>query len=1246
MEPAMARRDEEYEDDPGARERWFLTRRFGNKQPRPGALLEGLLARRHAVARLRAESGRPGRPRDGRGGPPRPSPPDASTVNWTPLGPSVAAYSEKDVQPFLLSSGRVKALAACVSSTGVTRVYAGAANGGVWLSLDDGAAWKPLYDYEVWPTPTSGIKGDALSVGHLAVRFTVPDDPTQDQIFVGTGEPPTQYTGIGVFTSMQGGAPGTWSQEATNLGGARFYRVVLDPADPAAVYAATDVGLYERPAAAPFDTWTQVTGGSGSSAFPAGPCTDFVIAGSLQYLAFPQHVGSGGHPAKVFRRDATGTWSLLTGIPTGSYRRISLAASPNDPTALHALCFNEAGAPQVELYRLDGTAFQVVSWAAPTLSSNGVSGQIHNLVIAVDPSDVVFIAGQSDKQNAGATAAGTDLAFYRGTVDKDPTAGTWSFNGTYLGDNVHSDAHALTFITVNGALHAWLANDGGVYRSTDPATNGSYVTRNNGLATFETTFLGQRSDTDATLFVGSQDTGTLRLRGEAASLIGPMGDGGGVAVDPNEGRNVMQHQGAKVQVSPDGALLPRGSWIPPISFIVSNLSTSAESDLVPTYLPIKTSPQGLVSSTGGPLTLAIFGTTRLWITNDWGATWATLPSRASPPLQPDDGTDTLDGSNPIVALAYSQTPGAGAILAATATKIFRFDQASASEADWNNWAKDQNGPIDTSGLPATGFTIGSLDFEDAALGTFYVVLGNLGIDHCYYYDGAGFSPTGLTAPDVPAMAVVVDPDHTDTVYVGTDVGCYRGTKTTDPNTGAPTWSWVPFSQGLPESMIMDLVIHRPTRMLRAATYGRGVWEYPLDVAASDPDLYLRANYADTGRIVNGGRYPWIEGASDPTDPGDDLSLPAPQVYHWMSADIKVRRPSLTNPPLSQSLDFGDFAFNIGDVLDDASHMETADQAGLNQIFVEAHNRSVLTPAEEVTLLLLVADASAGLPPAPDQYDTRIAAESPVTATWPGSDWHFVDGGYRHPAVPIDVRVPWVATYELDFSSASLGFPATDDHVCLAAFVTGKGDPILAPPASLSLDDATMADKHVAFRNVHVVQSTMTPTPPARRPGPRSFVLDVHNLKREATRYDLVIQRPRFAGHVSILLPRGVEPRRERFHVIAPAAAPLSVSRHLAAWIAHLQKLRQHPPTDPIRARRLANLDALDTSELFVADPAPHPTLSVLVPGHGRVTAVFTVEPPHQARPGDRFRFEVLQRERHHLVGGSSYVVAVVNPATP
>ena len=73
-------------------------------------------------------------------------------------------------------------------------------------------------------------------------------------------------------------------------------------------------------------------------------------------------------------------------------------------------------------------------------------------------------------------------------------------------------------------------------------------------------------------------------------------------------------------------------------------------------------------------------------------------------------------------------------------------------------------------------------------------------------------------PDVPVTKLVVDPgDATgNTVYAATWLGVYRTTN------GAVTWTL--FGTGLPQGRVSDLYVAPDSSFIRAATWGRGVWE--------------------------------------------------------------------------------------------------------------------------------------------------------------------------------------------------------------------------------------------------------------------------------------------------------------------------------------------------------------------------------------------------------------------------------------
>ncbi len=106
----------------------------------------------------------------------------------------------------------------------------------------------------------------------------------------------------------------------------------------------------------------------------------------------------------------------------------------------------------------------------------------------------------------------------------------------------------------------------------------------------------------------------------------------------------------------------------------------------------------------------------------------------------------------------------------------------------------------------------------------------------------------------PAYSVVVDPNDSTIVYVGTAIGVWRGVF--DLTGPAPNWAWAPFSLGLPEAAVQDLTITtwpRPggaprLKLLRAALQARGVFEVEPDADVT-PTTYLRVHPYDTRRIT-------------------------------------------------------------------------------------------------------------------------------------------------------------------------------------------------------------------------------------------------------------------------------------------------------------------------------------------------------------------------------------------------------------
>jgi photosystem II stability/assembly factor-like uncharacterized protein len=90
--------------------------------------------------------------------------------------------------------------------------------------------------------------------------------------------------------------------------------------------------------------------------------------------------------------------------------------------------------------------------------------------------------------------------------------------------------------------------------------------------------------------------------------------------------------------------------------------------------------------------------------------------------------------------------------------------------------------------------------------------------------GITWNPIGGNLPALPVNAIAIDPEDASVIYVGTDLGIWR----TEDGGG----SWIPYGVGLPNAVIGDLKIMENERILRAGTYGRGLWEAPLTAGSS------------------------------------------------------------------------------------------------------------------------------------------------------------------------------------------------------------------------------------------------------------------------------------------------------------------------------------------------------------------------------------------------------------------------------
>ena len=367
--------------------------------------------------------------------------------------------------------------------------------------------------------------------------------------------------------------------------------------------------------------------------------------------------------------------------------------------------------------------------------------------------------------------------------------------------------------------------------------------------------------------------------------------------------------------------------------------------------------------------------------------------------------------------------------------------------------------------------------------------------HVFRSDDGGLSwndiSTGL--PNIAVNAIEIDPQSTMTIFIGADVGLYRSEDAGE--------TWALFNSGLPNVLVKDLALHQPSRLLRAGTQARGVWEIPIDdTSPADVEIYLRDSPVDTGRI-----------SPSPFAVLDPFSFRA-QAFWWQCVDIKVDSSSLRTT-LLDDLDFeifGDDQSMIG-ISDDDLGIQFA--TGLlpenpirNQkvrVYVRVNNRGV-EPATNVSVSVYFASTTTtSLPKLPRNFWEHFQnnkIESPLLgarASSPAARPTGVTEGKlagEDACAPSTTPAPWQKIDNTKLipvvaagSSKIIGFdwsvPATAaDTIALLSLISADNDPLVTD--ELHIPSLITGNKKCGLRNVTVVNPA-----PANGPVLRAVQVD-------------------------------------------------------------------------------------------------------------------------------------------------------------
>ncbi|HZR63743.1 MAG TPA: hypothetical protein VFA85_01275 [Terriglobales bacterium] len=820
------------------------------------------------------------------------------TGAWVSLGPTAlpSDASGTGIQDYGFVSGRATAVAIDPNDPSGNTVFVGGAYAGVWkstnagpLSLDPSAVrWTPLTDGQA-----------TLAIGSIAVQPQLSNPNSANSIVLaGTGETDNStdsYYGLGILRSLNGGL--TWrliSQDTTgthSFAGLGFSQIAFNSTNPSLVVAAAgsaSQGILEGledPVAANRGLYLSSDAGASWQATNVSDSGAAISPDSATAVAYNAAAGRFYAAIRFHGFYSSGDGVNWTRLPNQPGAGLSAGNCPSQEI-LPSVCpiyrgeiavvparAGHSGLGEMYVWYVDANDADEGIW---TSVDGGVSWtQIDDSSIT-NCGDVLGGCGTGQGSFdltllAVPNGAATDL--YAGAVNIYKCTITDSFptcNGT--GHNtfmnlthaygcseiarVHPNQHGMDFLIANGVALIFFANDGGVDRALNGYTGLStgvcgetnqFDNLNQTLGPMTQFVSLSQSSTDPNLiFGGTQDNGapaTAFAQSLGSWVNVDAGDNGFTAVNPS---NEQEWFVATPPNSISGVNVFRcanGIACHSQDFANDQVaeSNALDGDTGPFYLPFIFDPQN-------PATL-ILGTCRIWS----GATSGGSFSLRSPNFE-TGGTGSCSGdaintvraiaaggltdSNGLSQVIYASTNGEGPLISTTPVggRVWVTMNADGGPLSWS----DATQQINPNGFPISSIAVDSTD----PLGkTAYVTIMGFHTSHVWKTTDAGASWTDFTAnlPDAPVNAIVLDSGASlsnGTVYVGTDVGVFAS------STGTANWIEVGPSSGqsgfLPNVAVTSLQIFNSggLKRLRAATYGRGIWEWNL---ITTPDFQINVS---------------------------------------------------------------------------------------------------------------------------------------------------------------------------------------------------------------------------------------------------------------------------------------------------------------------------------------------------------------------------------------------------------------------
>lgn len=858
----------------------------------------------------------------------------ASTVIWTPTTDDQATLSigAIAIQPGNADPTNTVILAATGEADNSGDSYFGL---GILRSADAGNTWSLISSANGGALSFSGLGGTHMAFSTISgqMNTVVAAMATTSEGIVDGAV--TANTTRGLYTSLDAGQ--TWT-----------YNALVDPGGTTDATSATSVaynvsaglffaavryhGFYSSPDGT---HWTRL------AIQPGGP--------SLGTAACPPQSMSNNYACPLYRAE------------------ISVVPGRNEMYAWFiALASNGSSIDGGIWQSLNGGA----SWTAVADAAITNCGDVYGCGVQQGSYNLELLA----VPNGGATDlyAGAINIYKCGITSQNPACSSSPFmNLTHVYGcdpigapaHLHPDQHALAYAiptsgTDSGNALLYFANDGGIYRalngfsglntSSCAGTNQfDDLNQNLGSMTQFVSFSQHPTDSN-TLLGGTQDNGSPATSAATTSLswgnvLG--GDGGNTAIDPRTPLNWYASNpdlppgGLGVQICTSGVNCNNSGF----NFVVTSSMVGGDDGAF--YFPYILDPN---SSTA-----MLVGTCRVWRGSRAGGAFTVLS-----PNFDSLGAGTCSGGevNQVRALAAggpADSNGSSVIYAAT-NGLGPLDGPVSTPAGGRVWVTTNatagvsafadvtnNGPqgnINPNQFPASSVAI---DSSDATGHTAYVTVMGFtgGAGHVWKTTNSGAAWIDFTGnlPDSPVNAAVVYPAQSQ-VYVATDVGVFGSA------TLSPSWTEVGPTPGsgeagfLPDVAVTALGIFASggQQLLRASTYGRGIWQFNL---AAIPDFQISVTNAPL-TISAGGTATFIGTAAALNGYAGTVTLScvagATAAPSTCSSPQSPLTPGISTPfTVTATGAPGDYYFNVQGVGSDANHTTHTSPAVLHILGVFA-----------------------------------------------------------------------------------------------------------------------------------------------------------------------------------------------------------------------------------------------------------------------------------------------------------------------